>query len=61
MTSGAAGIVYWTCSGLAALVVLLGIADTLFGGPGGALLFFFAVAAALYLAGTWVFQRDRHA
>ena len=61
MTTRAASIIYWTSSGMAALVVALGIWDTLFGGLGGALLFFFAVAAAVYLAGTWIFQRDRHA
>jgi hypothetical protein len=55
-----AKIIYWTGSGLAALVVLLGVLDTMFVGPGGAALFYLMVAAALYLAGTWVFHLDRH-
>jgi hypothetical protein len=54
-------ITYWTSSGLAALIVLLGILDTMFVGPGSAALFYLMVAAAIYLAGTWVFHRDRHA
>jgi hypothetical protein len=61
MTVGAAKAVYWTCSGLPALVVLLGVLDTLFAGLGGAALFYLAVAASIYLMGTWVFRRDRHA
>jgi hypothetical protein len=56
-----AKFVCWTCTGLAAVVVLLGVMDTVFAGPGGAGLFYLTVAAALYLAGTWVFQGDRHA
>jgi hypothetical protein len=54
-------ILYWAGSGLAALLVLLGILDMMFVGPGGAALFYLMVASAFYLAGTWVFHRDRHA
>jgi hypothetical protein len=61
MTVGAAKAVYWSCSGLAALVVPLGILVTLFAGPGGAALFYLAVAASIYLMGTWVFRKDRYA
>jgi hypothetical protein len=61
MTTGAGSVIYCTCWGLAALVVLLGILDTILGGPGGAPLFYLTVAAALYLAGAWAFQGDSHA
>ena len=33
----------------------------LFLGPGGAALFCLAVASSIYLMGTWLFRRDRHA
>jgi hypothetical protein len=61
MTVRVAKITYWTCLALAALVVVLGVLDTVFAGPGGALLFYLTIAATLYLVVTWVFQRGRHA
>lgn len=52
----AGSITYWFCVAVALLMILLGVWDTLFGkrGPGGILLFCLVVAAAFYLAGSWV-------
>jgi hypothetical protein len=63
MTARVANGIYWTCIGLAALLVLLGCWSFVFGGDalGGALLFYLMIAASVYLIGSWVFWTGRRA